>query len=552
MTTTARPEGAVIYSLPSRHPAAPPPPPTRKGTLVSLTAPAARPDDASTSTERSGGMLDSVSRGEVSALAEWPEDVSAERPGGVPASAGPDDVSALAGWRDDASVERSGGTWTSAGRLGGVLASADRQASVPASASRPIKHRWASLASVTPMTVPAPAAAAPGPSVSSDIALFDDPVLAHPYGAYREIRDAAPAVYLPRYDVWAVARFEHVRHALRHHLLFSSAHGVGLLDAFNAPFKGSVQASDPPDHRALRGVLADQLAPHALGRFEADIVNRAETLVDHLVDRGHFDAVTDLARPFPLATIGDLIGLAPEARADLLSCAETYFQAGGPMNAYTQRSLLDLEAVFTFLTKEMARARLRPDGMAVTVYDAADQGRIDPGSITNLLRAFALPSIHTIASGLGSMLWLLATHPEAWYALRANPGLVASAVEESLRLETPIQMFCRVTTRDVRIGDVVVPEGRRVLLLLGAANRDPARWPDPEIFDVRRNPIDHLGFGYGIHACIGHALAKMHLRAILGALVHRATRLHLDGAPCRRINNTARAFASVPVSVTRW
>ncbi len=438
---------------------------------------------------------------------------------------------------------------------------APRAAAAPAPRHRPAAtgRRGTAIASVTPIpvtpppiTCAGPAPAEPAPQASADIALFDDPVLAHPYGAYREIRDTAPAVYLPRYDVWAVGRYHDVRHALRQHLLFSSAQGVGLLDVFNASCRGSVQSSDPPGHRALRGVLADQLAPHALGRFEADIVNRAEQLVDHLVDRGHFDAVTDLARPFPSATIGDLLGLAPEAHEDLLTCAETYFQAGGPMNAYTRRSLFDLEAVYTFLTTEMARSRLRPDGMAATVYAAADQGRVDPGAITHLLRAFALPSVHSIAAGIGSMLWLLATHPEAWHALRANPGLVASAVEESLRLETPIQLFCRVTTRDVHIGDILVPEGRRVLLLIGSANRDPARWPDPEIFDVRRNPIDHLGFGYGIHACIGHALAKIHLRAVLGALVHKATRLHLDGAPCRQINNTARSLATLPVAVTRW
>jgi cytochrome P450 len=391
------------------------------------------------------------------------------------------------------------------------------------------------------MTLTAPSAVGLG--------LFDDPVLAHPYDAYQAIRDTGPAVYLPAYDVWAVARHADVRHALRQHLLFSSAQGVGLLDVFNAPLEGSVQTTDPPGHRPLRRILAARLSPDALGGLEATIVERAEDLVARLVARGAFDAVTDLASPFALATMGDLIGLPPETRGDLLVCAEASFQAAGPMNAYTQRSLLDLEAVFTFLTTEMARNRLRPDGMAATVYEAADQGAIDPGSITNLLRAFALPSIHTTANGLGSMLWLLATNPDAWRALRANPSLVGSAVEESLRLETPIQMFCRVTTRDVEIDHTVVPEGHRVLLLLGAANRDPRRWPSPDHFDIHRNPTDHLGFGYGIHACIGHTLAKMHLRAILTALVKRTPHLYLNGSPCRQLNNTARGFASVPLGV---
>jgi cytochrome P450 len=190
--------------------------------------------------------------------------------------------------------------------------------------------------------------------------------------------------------------------------------------------------------------------------------------------------------------------------------------------------------------------------MASRVYEAADEGRIDPSAITNLLRAFALPSIYVTASALGSMLWLFATHPESWRALRAKPSLVNGAVEESLRLETPIQMFCRVTTREVEIGGTPIPKGDRVLLLIGAANRDPRKWPSPDTFDIHRNPIDHLGFGYGLHACLGHTLAKLHLRAILTTLSRRTAHLYLDGSPCRRINNTARGFASVPVCVSRW
>jgi cytochrome P450 len=155
-------------------------------------------------------------------------------------------------------------------------------------------------------------------------------------------------------------------------------------------------------------------------------------------------------------------------------------------------------------------------------------------------------TISTIASGM----WLFATNPDQWDAVRADPSLVPNAVTEIVRLESPIQYFSRVTTREVDLGDgVVIPAGARVLHSYGAANRDERHFPDPDRFDVHRGALDHLAFSYGTHACAGQGLARLEAHAVFSALAKRVTRIELTGEPARAVNNITRGFARVPVAI---
>ena len=478
---------------------------------------------------------------------------------------------------------------------------------------------------------------------AADVDLFADPVLADPYPAYRMLRHAGPAVYLPGYRVWVLARDREVRHAVGHPEVFAAAPQAGLLggptvgeaggtptghgrggglageggdpardvrgepigravpgcgrglaaeggdlarwDA-GEPAGGAVPGRRPAGEPAVRRVPGARawgeslraIAAHpglrTVAGVQAFIADQAEHLAEDLVGHGSFDAVAELAHRFPLRTIGTLLGLPAESRPDLLTLAEAALQAHGPLDDHTVRALLDLEPVFALLVAELAAARapepavLPTPTASVTAPAARGGGTIPPGTadllpgaavappsgdvpdraeIAHLLRSFALPCVQAVAAGLTGMLWLLATHPEAWQALRADPSLVPAAVAESLRLETPVQLCGRVTTRDVRVGDAVIPAGERVLLLLGSANRDPRRWPDPDRFDLRRDPADHLGPGHGLQPTLASVLATAHLRAILAALVRRAAGLHLDGHPRRRLAVATRAFASLPL-----
>jgi cytochrome P450 len=151
--------------------------------------------------------------------------------------------------------------------------------------------------------------------------------------------------------------------------------------------------------------------------------------------------------------------------------------------------------------------------------------------------------------GLAAVLHALATHPEQWQRLRERPALVRVAFDEAVRWASPVQTFFRTATADVPIGDAVVPDGQKILMFLGAANRDPRRWPDPDAFDLDRDPSGHVGFGFGIHQCVGQHVARLEAECLLGALVERVATIETAGPTRRHHNNTMRAWASLPMRV---
>lgn len=387
------------------------------------------------------------------------------------------------------------------------------------------------------------------PVPTSGIDLFADNVLHDPYPALRELRDAGPAVRLTGYDAWVLPRYEHVRAALADHERFSSAHGVGYEDQFNALMKGTVLACDPPDHTRLRAVLSEKLAPKALAKMRTRISELGDELVATAVAKGDFDAVTDLAAVFPVTVVADLIGLTEEAREPLLSFADAAFNTFGPFNARTQASLPFVSQMFEYLNTVMVPANLHPDGWAAAIHQAADRGDIEAASVIPLLSAYVIASMDTTINGLGNTVLLFAQHPQAYQEVRSDPSLIGPAFEESLRLESPAQGFFRRTTQPVDIEGVTIPADSKVLLSYASANRDERKWERPEEFLVRRNPVDHVALGYGVHGCAGQGLARIEANAVLGALVRRVSSIDLAGKPVRKLNNVIRGLASLPVTV---
>jgi hypothetical protein len=150
---------------------------------------------------------------------------------------------------------------------------------------------------------------------------------------------------------------------------------------------------------------------------------------------------------------------------------------------------------------------------------------------------------------LSAVLYAFATHPGQWARLRQDPSLARVAFDEAVRWESPVQTFFRTATVDVRVGDAVVPEGRKILMFLAAANRDPRRWDQPDRFDLSRDPSGHVGFGFGLHQCVGQHVARLEAEALLTALAARVETLELAGPTRRHHNNTLRAWERIPVQV---
>jgi cytochrome P450 len=325
---------------------------------------------------------------------------------------------------------------------------------------------------------------------------------------------------------------------------------VGYEPSLNERRRGGVLATDRPEHDTLRAALAESLAPRALAKLREDIAGRANDLVDSVVTRGSFDVVSDLARVFPLTVVADLIGMPLSARDEVLSFADAFFNTFGPLNRRTRASVHVADQLLDKLIAMMDRDNLAPGGWGEALYRAADRGVIRADQVGPLLRSYLVASMDTTINSIGSALWLFAEHPSAWTALRNDRTLLRSAYEEVVRFESPVQVFFRRTTQAVEIDGTTIPPNAQVAMLFGAANRDPRKWPDPDRFDVARAPMDHVGFGYGVHACAGQGLARLEAHAVLSALLDRVETISLAGPPRRHLNNVIRGLESLPVTVT--
>jgi cytochrome P450 len=388
-------------------------------------------------------------------------------------------------------------------------------------------------------------------TASSDVDLFDHTILEDPYEAWAMLRETAPAVWLERHGVWAVSRYEDVFTVLRDHETYSSAPAPALEP--QRPDVGlardTVLGSDPPRHTMLRAVLSAELSPRALRGLKADIEEQADRVVQELVSRGSFDAVQDLARRFPVEIVATLLGLPTEAREQLLNLADAAFNTFGPMNDLTVGSLERMPEIGAYIGQVMTRETLAPGSWGAAVYAAVDRGEISEADGVQLMVAFIIAGMDTTVNSIGSAIWLLAQRPEDWQRLRRDDALLRSTYEEGLRFESPVTYFCRATTRATSIDGVELAEGERVMLLFGSANRDERKYEGAAEFRLDRNPVDHVAFGGGIHACAGQGLARIEGPAVLGALVRHVERLELVEEPERHHNNVIRGLGRLPVRV---
>jgi len=383
-------------------------------------------------------------------------------------------------------------------------------------------------------------------AASLDVDLYSDEIIREPYATYRALRDAGSAVWLPRHDLWAVARFDEVREVLRNHRDFSSAQGVAANEEMNRASAGTTLASDPPLHTEQRQIIAAPLMPGALAPLRAQIEAAADALIARLVAQGSFDAMADLARVLPVSIVSDLVGLPEEGRQNLLKWAAATFDILGAMNGRARAALPAVQEMRAYTVQQATPDRLRPGSWAARLYAAADAGKIPVERCPAMMRDYMAPSLDTTILGTGNILWLLARHPDQWERLRADPDLIPAAINEGLRLESPIRGFTRRLNAARRLGDTDLPEGARVLVLYASANRDERRWDDPERFDITRKATEQLGFGHGIHACAGMHLARLEIGAILAALVRRVRRIEV-GDPVPTCNNVLRGFESLPM-----
>ena len=392
---------------------------------------------------------------------------------------------------------------------------------------------------------------------SSDIPYLDvDPFsiefFADPYPTHELLREAGPVVYLDKWNVYAVARHAEVHAVLNDPATFCSSRGVGLSDfAKEKPWRPQsiILEADPPAHTRTRAVLNQVLSATVMRPLRERFAAAAAAKVDELLALKSFDAIADLAEAFPMSVFPDAMGLKQEGRENLLPYAGLVFNAFGPPNQLRQDAIDRSAPHQSYVAAQCQRENLAPEGFGGCIHARVDTGDITEAEAPLLVRSLLSAGIDTTVNGIGAAVYCLARFSDQLARLRQDPTLSRNAFEEAIRFESPVQTFFRTTTREVEISGHRIGEGEKVLMFLGAANRDPRRWENPDRYDVSRKTSGHVGYGSGIHMCVGQLVARLEGEVMMAALARKVRSIEITGPVKRRYNNTLRGLESLPVTM---
>jgi cytochrome P450 len=246
----------------------------------------------------------------------------------------------------------------------------------------------------------------------------------------------------------------------------------------------------------------------------------------------------------------DAVGLPEEGRENLLPYGGLAFNAFGPDNELRRNALATAAPVQAWVMEQCQRDNLAPGGFGAAIWEAADRGEITHEQAPMLVRSLLTAGVDTTVYGIGNTVYGLSRHPDQWAQLHAQPARAKFAFDEALRWESPVQTFFRTTSRDTEVAATTIPEGTKVLLFLGSANRDPRQWgEDADRLDISRRASGHVAFGMGVHQCVGQPVARLETELVLSALAGRARSIEPAGEPVPKLNNTLKGWAGVPVRV---
>lgn len=379
---------------------------------------------------------------------------------------------------------------------------------------------------------------------TSDLDIWDDQLLIDPYPAYAQLREQGGVVHLPSNGIHAVTRYEAIREVLGDPETYSST-TLGFNPMVNEALQGTSLASDPPVHTKLRATLSANLTPRALRGLKGSIDAKAEQLVAELATAGSFEAIDALARVFPLEVVSTLIGFKGHVKENMLRWGQAAMQVLGPLNQRTRESFPIAGELYGWCSS-VAAGDLAEGSIGRGIFEAEERGEIEPGTAGHIIHQYLGAGVDTTIASIGNIIALFGEHPEQLALVRADPALVPAAFAEVLRFYTPLHIWGRTTTRETVLDGVTLPAGTQLGILLGAGNRDPRHFSDPDAFDVTRNPTDHLAFGYGPHGCAGQGLARLEGHAVIAALASQVQSLQL-GEAGRVPSNMTRSIETLPV-----
>ncbi|MCU0270755.1 MAG: cytochrome P450 [Acidimicrobiales bacterium] len=384
---------------------------------------------------------------------------------------------------------------------------------------------------------------------------FAPEVLEDPYPSYAWLRSEAPVYHVEEHDIWVLSRYEDILQAVRRPEVFSSNQGV----SFERRPVPMLVAIDPPDHTRLRRLVSRHFTPRAV---EAGWRERIATIADDLLDRAFAEGEVDLheavSEPLPVTVIAEMMGVPVERQADFRRWSDaTIDTTGGVLSEENELTILEFAMYCQELVDERRAHPERNQGDLISVLfgETVDGDRLADDELVAFLVLLLVAGNETTTNLISNTVNDLLERPEVWAQVAADPRLVPSLTEEAVRWVSPVQGLFRNTLSEVTVAGTTIPADAKVLMLYGSGNRDTARWADADRFRLDRYPeghvgSDHLGFGHGIHLCLGAHVARLEAMILFEKLAQRLGAIERTGPTVRGVNPAIRAVKSLPVRLT--
>ncbi len=378
-----------------------------------------------------------------------------------------------------------------------------------------------------------------------------------PYPTYAKLRGRDPVHRSRLMDQWVFSRYADVDAILRDHRHFSSdprkraaSRRRGSLPNVEEP---SMLFLDPPDHTRLRALVNKAFTPRAVAALEPHIHELMTTLLDAADDPSAFDLMEAVAKPLPVIVIAEMLGIPPEDRAQFAVWSDQRARILEPTLSPEERETADaaMRSLDDYLMPIISERKADPkDDIISALAQAEEEGdKLTEREVLIMLRLLLVAGNETTTNLIGNGMLALLRHPDQLAALREDPGLIPSAVEEMLRFDSPVQVDMRTVLDDCDVNGFPLRRGDSVVMLLGSANRDPDQFEAPDRLDVRPREQNHLAFGRGIHHCLGAPLARLEGRVVLEALIERFGSMRLlEDRPVFRNSVVLRGLTSLPVA----
>jgi cytochrome P450 len=399
----------------------------------------------------------------------------------------------------------------------------------------------------------------PAPDAKLLAFLLSPAVRADPWQVYRELQQTHP-VHRTAFGAWTVARHPDVAALARHPgLSVDEANASVSLDtswdsAFGRLFDQTMLFRDPPDHERLRRLVARAFTPRRIEELRPRIEDLCRRRLNRMIHRGQTDLITDLAYPLPVDVICELLGIPDQDRdrfpawaSALAARLDVQPLRTAAINRHGDAAVVELTA---YLRRLVADPRQRVAGGLIDgLVEAEEAGdRLSHDEVIATTALLLVAGYETTANLIGNGTYALLRHPDQMERLRNGEVAMATAVEELLRYDGPVQMTQRIAIDEVEVGGTTIPPGALIVLLLAAANRDPQAFDHPDDLDLSRSPNHHLAFSSGIHACLGASLARIETGVVIQQLLERPPRLRLAGRPRWRDTFVLRGVRSLPVA----